>query len=148
MADKGENRINLEDNSDSAPPKMSEEHEQGQGQSKQSGGWMDTLGKGATWTEETGNAAGDWVQDKLHPVGQYTGKGLEQVGKPLGGIIDPTVGAVMRGGEAFGNQLNVGYGNKEGGPAKQQEAEGERMKQPIGGEEQNAENPLGLNRKS
>lgn len=52
----------------------------------------------------------------------------------------------MRGGEAFGDTVGVGYGNKEGGPAKQQEAEGERMKQPVGGQEQTADNPLGLNK--
>lgn len=95
-----------------------------------------------------GNAAGDWVQDKLNPVGQYAGKGFETIGKPIGGVVDPLVGGLMRGSEAFGDQLGVGFGNKEGGPAKQQEAEGERMKQPIGGEEQTADNPLGLNSKS
>lgn len=63
----------------------------------------------------------------------------------MGGIVDPLVGGVMRSGEAFGDTVGVGYGNKEGGPAKQQEAEGERMKQPVGGQEQTADNPLGLN---
>ena len=95
-----------------------------------------------------GNSAGEWVQGKLNPVGQYTGKGLETVAKPVGGIVDPLLGGVMRGGEAFGDQMGFGFGNKEGGPAKQQEAEAERMKQPIAGEEQTADNPLGLNSKS
>lgn len=97
--------------------------------------------------ENMGNSAGDWVQGKLNPVGQYAGKGFETVAKPVGGIVDPLVGGIMRTGEAFGEQAGVGYGNKEGGPAKQMDAEGERMKQPIAGEEQNAENPLGLNKK-
>ena len=50
----------------------------------------------------------------------------------------------MRTGEAFGTQAGVGFGNKEGGPAKQEEAEAARMKEPVGGKEQTAENPLGL----
>jgi len=88
------------------------------------------------------------VQDKLNPVGKYAGKGFETIGKPVGGIVDPLVGGIMRSGEGWGDTIGVGFGNKEGGPAKQQEAEGERMKQPIGGEEQTGDNPLGLNRKS
>lgn len=96
--------------------------------------------------EGMGNSAGEWIQGTLNPVGQYAGKGLETVTKPVGALVDPIVGGVMRGGEAFGDQVGVGYGNKEGGPAKQQEAEGVRMKQPVGGEEQTADNPLGLNK--
>lgn len=102
----------------------------------------------AAWYEKPegmGNSAGDWIQDKLNPVGKYTGKGLETIGKPVGGIVDPLVGGVMRSGEAFGDTVGVGYGNKEGGPAKQKEAEGQRMKEPTGGQEQTADNPLGLN---
>lgn len=98
--------------------------------------------------EGMGNAAGDWIQDKMGPVGQYAGKGLETAGKPIGGIVDPLVGGLMRGSEAFGDNLGVGFGNKEGGPAKQKEAEGEKLKQPVGGEEQTGDNPLGLNHKS
>lgn len=95
-----------------------------------------------------GNNAGEWVEGKLNPVGKYTGKGLETVAKPVGGIVDPLVGGVMKGGEAFGDQFGLGFGNKEGGPAKQQEAEGERLKQPTAGQEQTGENPLGLNSKA
>jgi hypothetical protein len=63
-----------------------------------------------------GNAAGDAIEGSLKPVGNYVGKGLETITKPLGhGIIDPIVGGIMRAGEAFGNQANVGFGNKEGG---------------------------------
>lgn len=51
----------------------------------------------------------------------------------------------MKGGKAFGEQAGVGFGNAEGGPAAAAEKEGERMKQPVGGEEQTADNPLGLN---
>lgn len=64
--------------------------------------------------------------------------------KPVGSLVDPLVGGVMRAGETFGNETGVGFGNKEGGPAKQQEAEAEKMKTPLGGKEQNADNPLGL----
>ena len=95
-----------------------------------------------------GNSAGDWVEGKLSPVGQYAGKGFETIGKPVGGIVDPLVGGLMRTGEGFGNMVGVGYGNKEGGPAKQQEAEGERMKASTAGQEQTGENPLGLNPKA
>lgn len=95
-----------------------------------------------------GNNAGEWIQQKMNPVGKYTGMGLGAVGRPVGGIVDPIVGGLMRGGEAFGDQLGVGYGNKEGGPAAQLEAEGERMKQPTAGQEQTADNPLGLNPKA
>lgn len=72
------------------------------------------------------------------------GTGLEKVAGPVGGLVEPLVGGVMKTGEAFGTQANVGFGNKGGGPAKQAEAEGERMKEPLGGKEQNADNPLGL----
>ena len=51
----------------------------------------------------------------------------------------------MKSGKAFGEQAGVGFGNAEGGPAKAAEREGERMKKPVGGEEQTADNPLGLN---
>jgi len=74
----------------------------------------------------------------------YVGGTLGKVAGPVGGIVDGTVGTIFKGGAAFGHQANVGFGNEDGGPAKQQEAEGQKMKEPIGGKEQNAENPLGL----
>ena len=77
-------------------------------------------------------------------MGKYAGKGFETVSAPVGALVDPLVGGVMKVGETFGNEVNVGYGNKEGGPAKQREAEGQKMKEPLGGKEQNADNPLGL----
>ena len=92
-----------------------------------------------------GNAAGDKVQSALNPVGKYAGKGLETVSKPVGGVVEPLVGGVMKSGKGFGDTVGVGFGNAEGGPAKQAEAEGERMKKPVGGQEQTADNPLGLN---
>lgn len=88
--------------------------------------------------------AGDKIQAGLAPVGKYAGKGLETVSKPVGSLVDPLLGGVMRAGETFGNEMGVGIGNKEGGPAKQQEAEAQKMKEPLGGKEQNADNPLGL----
>ncbi len=66
--------------------------------------------------EAMGNAIGDKVSSTLSPVGKPVGKGLETISKPLGGIIDPTVGTILKAGEAFGNQANVGFGNKGGGP--------------------------------
>jgi hypothetical protein len=80
----------------------------------------------------------------MAPVGNTVGKGLETAGKPVGGLVEPLVGGVMKSGEGFGDAVGVGFGNKEGGPAKQQEAEHQRMKEPFGGKEQNADNPLGL----
>lgn len=77
-------------------------------------------------------------------MSKYAGKGFETIGKPVGGLLEPLVGGVMKGGKAWGEEMNVGYGNAEGGPAKAAEAEGQRMKEPFGGKEQNAENPLGL----
>ncbi|KAI1608857.1 hypothetical protein EDD36DRAFT_423186 [Exophiala viscosa] len=103
--------------------------------------------EGGAWyskPESMGNNVGDKIQGALNPVGQYTGKGLETVGKPLGGVLGPTVGTVMDGGKGWGNQLNVGFGNEGGGPAKQQEEEGRKMKEDVGGKEQTADNPLGL----
>ena len=87
---------------------------------------------------------GDKIQGGLSPLGKPLGKGLETVAQPIGGIVNPLVGGLMRSGEAFGDTVGVGFGNKEGGPAAQQEAEGQRMKEQVGGKEQNADNPLGL----
>lgn len=94
--------------------------------------------------EQFGNSAGEKIQGALNPVGQYAGKGFETVARPVGGVVDPTVGGVMRMGKGFGDQFGVGFGNEGGGPAKQQEAEHENLKKGLGGNEQNASNPLGL----
>ena len=94
--------------------------------------------------EDMGNKAGDAIEGTLQPVGKYVGKGLETVSKPLGGVIDPLVGGLMRSGEAFGNQANVGFGNKDGGPAKAGEKEAAELKKGIGGKEESGDNPLGL----
>ncbi|KAK5050576.1 hypothetical protein LTR84_003858 [Exophiala bonariae] len=107
----------------------------------------DGQGEGAHWAskpESYGNAAGEKIEETLAPVSKYTGKGLETLGRPIGGLVEPLVGGVMKGGKAWGEETGVGYGNAEGGPAKAAEAEGQRMKEPFGGKEQNAENPLGL----
>jgi len=107
----------------------------------------DILSVGTPWyekPEELGNTAGEQIQSVLSPVGDIAGKGLGTAGKPLGGVVDPVVGGVMRSGKAFGEQLGVGYGNHEGGPAAAEEKEAKRMKEPFGGKEQNADNPLGL----
>ena len=97
-----------------------------------------------TKPEGMGNAAGDKIQGVMAPFGNVAGKGLGAVAGPVGGILDPLLGGTMRSGEAFGELTNVGFGNKEGGPAKQAEARDEENKKPFGGKEQNAENPLGL----
>lgn len=94
--------------------------------------------------ESLGNSAGDKIQDTLSPVGKHAGPVLEKAGGPIGGIVDPTVGGIMRAGKGWGDQIGVGFGNEGGGPAKQQEAEQENLKKGLGGNEQNGENPLGL----
>jgi hypothetical protein len=91
-----------------------------------------------------GNAAGDKISDTMAPVGNVAGKGLGAISGPVGSIVDPVLGGVLRAGETFGNETGVGFGNKEGGPAKQQEAEAQKMKEPIGGKDQTGDNPLGL----
>ena len=109
--------------------------------------WRKLTTVGGSWTSKPGNfgnAAGDKIQSGLSPLGKPLGKGLEQVGKPVGSVVDPLIGGVMRTGEAFGTQAGVGFGNKEGGPKAQEEAEGKKMKEPFGGKEQTGDNPLGL----
>jgi hypothetical protein len=91
-----------------------------------------------------GNKFGDKIQNTLSPVGNVLGKGAETVAAPIGGITEPLLGGIMKGGKAWGEQLGVGYGNAEGGPAKAQEAEAARMKEDVGGKDQTADNPLGL----
>lgn len=105
---------------------------------------LPTDGKWYSKPESYGNAAGDKIQATMAPFGNTVGKGLETVTKPVGSLVDPLVGGVARAGETFGNEMSIGFGNKEGGPAKQQEAEAKKMKEPFGGKEQNADNPLGL----
>jgi hypothetical protein len=101
---------------------------------------------GKSWAPQNmGNRAGQSINDTMEPVSKYTGPALEKAGGVLGGVTGPTVGAIGNFGKAWGEQLGVGHGNEGGGPAKQQEAEAERMKEPVGGKEQNAGNPLGLN---
>jgi hypothetical protein len=87
-----------------------------------------------------GNTIGDKIESGLSPVGKPLGKGLGMVGRPVGGIVDPLVGGLMRSGAAFGAAAGVGAGNMDHKNA----AEEEEKRKPIGGQEQNAENPLGL----
>lgn len=91
-----------------------------------------------------GNTAGDKIDSTLSPVGNKVAGGLNYVVAPVGGLVDGVAGGLMKSGEAVGETLGVGFGNKDGGPKKAEEKEGERMKEPIGGKEQNKDNPLGL----
>ncbi|KIX92027.1 uncharacterized protein Z520_12242 [Fonsecaea multimorphosa CBS 102226] len=133
----------MNDNSENNPP---EGTEQGQGaeETQSAAGGGSGGGSWASKPENLGNKAGEKIENTLSPVGNVMGKGFETIGGPVKGIVDPTVGGLMRAGKGWGDQLGVGYGNHEGGPAKQEEAEGQRMKEPFGGKEQNADNPLGL----
>lgn len=76
----------------------------------------------------------------MSPVGQPIGKGLETVAKPIGGLVEPIVGGLLGGGKAWGDVLNVGAGNME----HRNRDEEEEKRRPVGGQEQTAENPLGL----
>ena len=91
-----------------------------------------------------GDNIGNKVESTLSPVGKYAGAGFEKVAQPLGGAVEPLVGGIMKSGKGFGEQAGVGFGNAGGGPAKQEEAEHARMKEPVGGKEQTGDNPLGL----
>ena len=90
-----------------------------------------------------GNNFGNTIEDKLSPVGKYAGKGFEKIGGPVGGIVDPLLGGMMRSGGAFGDVVGVGSGNMDKKKAAEAE-EREKMKKEIGGKEQTGDNPLGL----
>ncbi|KAL8877795.1 MAG: hypothetical protein Q9192_008595 [Flavoplaca navasiana] len=87
-----------------------------------------------------GNAAGDKVSSTLSPVGKPVGKGLETVASPVGGLVEPLVGGIMKSGKGFGDTVGVGAGNQD--QKKYEEKESERAG--VGGKEQTAGNPLGL----
>ncbi|KAL8910218.1 MAG: hypothetical protein Q9171_004461 [Xanthocarpia ochracea] len=87
-----------------------------------------------------GNTAGDKVSSTLSPVGKPLGKGLETVASPVGGLVEPLVGGILKSGKGFGDTVGVGAGNQD--HKKFEEAERERA--PVGGKEQTGDNPLGL----
>ncbi|KAL8732650.1 MAG: hypothetical protein Q9166_002625 [cf. Caloplaca sp. 2 TL-2023] len=95
---------------------------------------------GSAFFGSYGNAAGDKVSSTLSPVGKPLGKGLETVASPVGGLVEPLVGGIMKSGKGFGDTVGVGAGNQD--HKKYEEAERER--QPVGGKEQTGSNPLGL----
>jgi len=139
MTDNKDNQITLEDNSD-RPMSESENKEnvqEGAPQKQEGGAWYSK-------PEEFGSSIGGKIEDTLSPVGKHAGPVLEKGAGPIGAVVDPLVGGIMKGGKGWGETLGVGYGNAEGGPAKQQEAEHARMKEDLGGKEQTGDNPLGL----
>lgn len=87
-----------------------------------------------------GNRAGSTINSALSPVGAPVGKGLETVARPVGNVVDAVVGGVMRSGGAHGDIAGVGAGNMD----KKTDEENERLREPLGGEEQTGQNPLGL----
>jgi len=80
------------------------------------------------------------MESVMSPVGKPLGKGLSVIGSPVGGLVEPLVGGLMKSGEAHGAVAGVGAGNME---HKNREEEEERKK-PYGAQEQTGENPLGL----
>jgi len=87
-----------------------------------------------------GNNAGNKVQSALGHVGDPVGKGLETAARPVGSLVDPLVGGLTRAGGIWGDEAGVGSGNQD----KKKAAANAKSKQPVGGQEQNAGNPLGL----
>jgi hypothetical protein len=87
-----------------------------------------------------GNSMGDKIESGLSPLGKPLGKGLGMVARPVGGLVEPLVGGLMKSGSAFGAAAGVGAGNMDHKNA----AEEEEKRRPLGGKEQNADNPLGL----
>ena len=98
----------------------------------------DTVPSGSAFSapQNYGNAAGEKIQGVLGKVGNPVGKGLETAAKPVGGIIEPVVGGLFRAPETFGHAAD------SDAKLKKQDEEDHR---PIAGEEQTADNPLGLN---
>ena len=94
------------------------------------------LGSVMSAPQNYGNAAGEKIQGALGKVGDPVGKGLETAAKPVGGIVEPVVGGLFRSPETFGHAAD------SDAKAKKQDEEDHR---PIAGEEQTADNPLGLN---
>ncbi len=95
-----------------------------------------SLGSVLSGPQNYGNAAGEKIQGALGKVGNPVGKGLETAAKPVGGLIEPVVGGLFRAPETFGHAAD------SDAKAKKQDEEDHR---PIAGEEQTADNPLGLN---
>lgn len=58
----------------------------------------------------------------------------------MGNVVDALVGGVIRSGAAHGEVAGVGAGNMD----VKKDADQERLREPLGGEEQTGENPLGL----
>ncbi|KAI4118330.1 MAG: hypothetical protein LQ345_001592 [Seirophora villosa] len=119
--------------------------QQKQQQQEEQQGAEQTSGKpkpepGSALLGSYGNSVGDKVQSTLSPVGQPLGKGLGTIASPVGGLVEPLVGGVMKSGAGFGDTVGVGAGNQD---AKKR-AEMERAREPVGGREQTAGNPLGL----
>ena len=85
-----------------------------------------------------GNAAGDKIQGTLGKVGEPLGKGLGFAAKPVGGLVEPLVGGVMKSGSEFNNLAKEEYGK----PNSEQQKE--ELKKGLGGKDQDGGNPLGL----
>ena len=94
------------------------------------------LGNVLSAPQNYGNAAGEKIQGALGKVGGPVGKGFETAAKPIGGVVEPVLGGLFRAPEAFGHAAD------SDAKAKKQDEEDHR---PIAGEEQTADNPLGLN---
>ncbi|KAI4171401.1 MAG: hypothetical protein LQ343_004257 [Gyalolechia ehrenbergii] len=97
-------------------------------------------GEPAGQEQASGKSRPEPVQSTLSPVGKPLGKGLGTIASPVGGLVEPLVGGVMKSGKGFGDTVGVGAGNQD--PKKLEEMREERKD--VGGKEQTAQNPLGL----
>ncbi len=87
-----------------------------------------------------GNSLGNKIESGLSPVGKPLGKGLGVVARPVGGLVEPIVGGLLKSGGAYGEAMDVGAGNTD----KRKAEEKAERHAPVGGKEQTGENPLGL----
>ncbi|KAG6997769.1 hypothetical protein G7Y79_00038g075280 [Physcia stellaris] len=130
-------RVALEDNDDGkgqeSAPAAQEGTEQGENEKS-------AEGKKSFAPRQYGDAVGGKMESVMAPVGKPLGKGLETIASPVGGLVDPLVGGINRGGAAFGAVTGVGAGNMEHKNREEQE----ELHKPYGGKEQTGDNPLGL----
>ncbi|KAA6415739.1 MAG: hypothetical protein FRX48_00457 [Lasallia pustulata] len=99
-----------------------------------------------------GATADSKMQSVLSPVGKPLGTGLQKVAQPVGSIVGSVVDSgIMAGGRATGAMMGVGAGSMDTDAMKEhwekvkkEKREEEELEQPLGGEEQTGENPLGL----
>ncbi|MCJ1314204.1 hypothetical protein MMC25_007884 [Agyrium rufum] len=131
----------MSDNSDKAPP--SEEKAQQPGTEPSADNPLGLteekeVNESDAYLGKYGNAVGDKVQGVLGKVGGPVGTGLGYAGKPVGGLVEPIVGGLMKSGGEFGKLIS----EERGQPSMAEEQE--EMAKGVGNNEKTGDNPLGL----